>query len=133
MAARVPCKRCRKPTTFGKTAPAERVELGLCSTCYSLIESERAREAAGRPTWFEGHNIDELPDPRPDGLCANCYKKPVVTRDRRFCQSCLSLLVRLRNPGSVALHSRRTRDQKQAWDQEPSPATENAIRALEDE
>lgn len=35
----------------------------------------------------------ELPDPRPDGRCAKCEKRPAVTNDKRFCKRCLGLLL----------------------------------------
>ncbi len=39
-----------------------------------------------------------LPDPRPDGICCECLGRAAVTRDGRFCKSCLSQLIKQLTP-----------------------------------
>jgi hypothetical protein len=73
-----------------------------------------------------------LPDTRSDGLCVVCERKRAVTKDRRLCLPCLRRLIRRISPGNDRLGSRRTPDQQQAWDHDPSPWQEIAIRALEE-
>jgi hypothetical protein len=73
-----------------------------------------------------------LPEPRDDGLCADCGQKPAVTGDGRFCLKCLRALCRQLSPGAVTPGGfGRGRDQRQAGDREPSPWQENNIRHLE--
>jgi hypothetical protein len=76
---------------------------------------------------------DDLPDPRPDGVCAACARKGAVTQDRRFCAGCLRQLVARLTP-MVGRHAGRGRSDghRQAREGEPSPWQENAVRNLED-
>jgi hypothetical protein len=134
MPGRKICKNCGAVTHFGN-AVAEREMLGWCTACFKKHHGPTLREPpkpAEEPTWFEVHGTSALPEPRPDGQCANCGKEPAVTRDRRFCKSCLWILVNRLNPGSVWHGSLRSTDHKQARDTEPSPWGENALRSLED-
>jgi len=71
----------------------------------------------------------ELPDPRPDGLCADCQKKQAVTNDGRFCKPCLGVLIRSMTP--IRYTVGRSAGKQQAGDFEPSPWGENAVRAME--
>ena len=70
-----------------------------------------------------------LPDPRPDGFCAECGTKPAVTTDGRFCRKCLTALVVKISPGAT---QHRSSGCMQAHDDfDPSPSGENAVRAME--
>ena len=80
--------------------------------------------------------IERLPRIRRDGRCCVCSAEPqkVVTRDGRFCLSCLRKLIRRLSPGSVRVgpYGRRTREHKEDVCNNPSGSQENAIRAMED-
>jgi hypothetical protein len=70
-----------------------------------------------------------LPEPRPDGKCAECVKAAAVTRDKRFCLKCLKRMIAAENP--IRWTPPRGSDHKQERAREDSPAREDAIRALE--
>jgi predicted amidophosphoribosyltransferase len=74
---------------------------------------------------------NSLPDPRDDGVCANCLSKPAVTRDGRFCSPCLKKMVRAMNPGAT-WPTRCKADQQHGYERDPSPWGEIAVRAMED-
>lgn len=46
-------------------------------------------------------NTLNLPEPRSDGICAQCKDNDAVTRDGRFCRKCLKLLVEELSPGQT--------------------------------
>ena len=52
-----------------------------------------------------------LPDPLPNGLCCRCERKPAVTRDGRFCKTCLRHIVRELTPDDERTLARRGTDQ----------------------
>jgi len=37
--------------------------------------------------------MTDLPEPRRDGVCCSCGQKPAVTKDGRFCKSCLKKVI----------------------------------------
>lgn len=73
----------------------------------------------------------ELPEPRADGLCAQCKCRNAKTQDGRFCRPCLRGLVCRLSPGPVNHHRSRPAEAREAPEWEPSPWRENAVRALE--
>ena len=34
-----------------------------------------------------------MPDPRPDGMCAECVKQEAETNDGRFCKKCIKIIL----------------------------------------
>lgn len=34
-----------------------------------------------------------MPDPRPDGMCAECVKQEAETNDGRFCKKCIKMIL----------------------------------------
>lgn len=78
--------------------------------------------------------FDNLPEPNQNGLCVDCLRKDAVTRDRRFCLTCLKRRVARDNPMVGCFKGRqRTSDHKQdTGDGSPSPWGENAVRAMEE-
>jgi hypothetical protein len=42
--------------------------------------------------------FSKIPDPREDGLCADCMDREAVTTDGRFCKACLKRRVKHENP-----------------------------------
>ena len=50
--------------------------------------------------------MKDLPEARRDGKCAKCRANPAVTRDGRFCLSCLRDLLREQSPASRDLSRR---------------------------
>jgi len=50
----------------------------------------------------------ELPEPRGDGACCRCVKRPAVTNDGRFCKQCLGAIVREMTPSTRDLSRRGT-------------------------
>jgi hypothetical protein len=92
--------------------------------------------------------VDNLPDPRIDGTCAECTRKPSITRDGRYCRQCLSVLVRTISPGKTRLYpakpginsrssgthvlaAREKEADRPYWTLQAEGRFENAIRALE--
>mgnify|MGYP001609119091 CR=1 FL=1 len=71
-----------------------------------------------------------LPDPRSDGLCAECGRNPAITTDRRFCNKCLKALIAKISPGSTT-HGFRSDQEREDRSREPSPWQEDAIRRME--
>jgi hypothetical protein len=107
--------------------------VGLCPDCFRAYKVIKAGVPDAIPTRFDTMGTSELPDPRKDGQCANCRRKPAVTKDGRFCQGCMAILVRRLHPGTVRLGSPRTADQRQAYGEDGGPWGENATKVLEGE
>jgi len=42
--------------------------------------------------------VEDLPEAHPDGVCADCSTKDAVTRDGRFCLTCLRKRLREDEP-----------------------------------
>lgn len=77
----------------------------------------------------------ELPEPRADGKCAKCCKKPAITTDKRFCKCCLRLVLdRLTPPVHYAAH--RSLDHRENMREtrgaDSLGLTDYAVRVLED-
>lgn len=51
----------------------------------------------------------ELPQPRSDGLCVDCEKRPSETNDGRFCRPCLRKRIDHENPISSIFSDMRGR------------------------
>lgn len=51
-------------------------------------------------------DMSQLADARLDVICCHCNQRPSVTRDRRFCKQCLTLLLREINPTGQDLNRR---------------------------
>jgi len=127
------CKNCGDRTNFA-AAHYDRLRVGLCPDCYraSLKSNGYGKGQPATPRWFDSHPIEELPDPDPSGVCANCRQAMAETRDRRFCGKCCKWLVaRINAPANY--RASRPPDKQQAPEYEPSPAGEDAVRALEDQ
>ncbi len=73
-----------------------------------------------------------LPEPRRDGKCCVCTSKDVVTKDGRFCKTCLKSFVARCSPGWTGPKGiNRTADQRAAGEWDRSPSLDNAVRAME--
>lgn len=95
-------------------------------------ESKSADDEHGPPTSGAWPAAKDLPDPRPDGVCAVCEKKAAVTRDGRFCRPCLKKMLNRLTPGDV----RRGGAPRSMWQREDrwhdsGPWGENNVRILE--
>ena len=76
--------------------------------------------------------MDNLPDARSDGVCCDCGEKPAVTRDGRYCKTCLNRLIAHLTPMIGCNRGRfRTADHKENLHDEASAWQENAMRNLE--
>lgn len=73
----------------------------------------------------------DLPQPRQDGLCADCARKPAVTTDGRFCRPCLRRHIGHITPMVGCFRKRGDTDSRQGRRGEISPWQENNIRRLE--
>lgn len=76
--------------------------------------------------------ITDILPARDDGVCVRCLGNLAVTTDRRFCKKCLKKVVVELSPGSTVPRGiARSADHKVAYDKEPSPWQEHAVRCLE--
>lgn len=50
--------------------------------------------------------MNDLPEPRIDGKCCLCVRKPAVTNDKRYCRFCLKRVVAKLTP-MVGCYKRR--------------------------